>query len=141
MQADEEEYSPRWVLIALAAVAMVVLVGVAAALAVPLQPGLGGGETTAAAGTVVMPAGVGSNVKLNFSPDVVTVIIGKNNTVTWNNDDTTVHTVTATNSSFNSGDVKPGQSWTYTFSVVGTFPYYCVYHSAWMRGTVVVRAS
>ena len=140
MDDEEEEYSPKWILAALSAVALIVLVGVAASLAVPLQPGIGG-STEAASGTVIMPAGVGSNLNLNFSPAKVTVIIGQNNTVTWINKDTATHTVTATDNSFNSGDVKPGESWSHTFSAPGTYTYYCVYHSAWMKGTVVVLSS
>ena len=142
METEEDEYSPRGILIVLAAVAAIVLVGVGVALAVPLQPSLGGaGATSAAAGTVVMPAGVGDNIKLDFSPAVITVIIGTNNTVTWNNQDSTTHTVTATDNSFNSGDIKAGTSWTYTFTTPGNYTYYCIYHSGWMRGTVVVKSS
>ena len=139
LETEEEEYSPKWILAALAVVAFVVLFGVAAALAVPLQPGLGGGNAQAASGTVIMPPGVGSNLKLDFSPAVVTVIIGQNNTVTWVNRDTVTHTVTATDNSFNSGDIVAGGSWSFTFSTPGTYTYYCVYHS-WMRGSVIVRS-
>jgi len=142
LEIDEEEFSPRWILIVLAAVAMIVLVGVGVALAVPLQPSLGGASaTSAAAGTVVMPVGVGDNIKLDFSPAVITVIIGTNNTVTWTNQDSTTHTVTATDNSFNSGDIKAGASWTYTFTTPGNYTYYCIYHSAWMKGTVIVKSS
>jgi plastocyanin len=139
--AEEEEYSPKWLLLALAVVAVVVLAGVAAALAVPLQPPLSSGGTTAASGTVIMPSGVSSNLKLNFSPDVVTVIIGQNNTVAWINRDSATHTVTATDGSFNSGDITAGESWNYTFTTPGTYSYFCIYHSAWMKGTVIVERS
>jgi plastocyanin len=141
LETDEETYSPRGILILLATVAILVLVGVGAALAIPLQPSLGGGVTTAAAGTVIIPAGVGGNTKLNYSPAVITVIIGVNSTVTWTNNDSTTHTVTATDNSFNSGDIKAGVSWTHTFSTPGNYSYYCIYHSAWMKGTVIVKSS
>ena len=141
MEEDEREYSSKWLLFGLVAVGLLVLVGIAAALAVPLQPPLQGGGGPAGQGTVIMPAGVGGNLKLNFSPDVITVIIGKNNTVTWANRDSTTHTVTATDNSFNSGDIKAGASWTYTFTTAGNFTYYCIYHHAWMVGTVIVRSS
>ena len=140
METEEESYSPKWILLALLAVALVLLVGVATSLAVPLQPPLGGSGAPAGAGTVVMPSGVGSNTRLNFSPAVVTVIIGTNNSVTWANRDTVIHTVTATDGSFNSGDIHSGSSWSYTFSTPGNYTYYCIYHSSWMRGTVVVRS-
>jgi plastocyanin len=138
---EDEEYSPKWLLAGLLAVGLLVLVGVAAALGVPLQPPLHGNTGPVAGGTVVMPNGVGGNTKLNFDPPVITVIIGKNNTVTWDNQDTFTHTVTAIDGSFNSGDIKGGGSWTHTFSSAGNYSYYCIYHSAWMKGTVVVLAS
>lgn len=128
-------------LTALVAVGLIGVALVAAALAVPLQPGLGGGNNTAGAGSVLMPSGVGANTKLNFYPVVVTVILGKNATVAWDNKDTSIHTVTATDGSFDSGNVKPGASWSYTFTTPGTFTYYCIYHSAWMKGTVVVKSA
>ena len=137
----DEEYSPKWLLGALVAAMMIVLVGIGAGLAVPLQPPLHRQNGPVAGGTVVMPNGVGGNTKLNFDPPVITVIIGKNNTVTWENQDTFTHTVTATDGGFNSGDVAAGASWTYTFNSPGNFSYYCIYHSAWMRGEVVVLSS
>ena len=141
METEEENFSPKWLLLALAAVSMVVLVGIAAALAVPLQPSLGGGGTPSASGTVIMPAGVGSNTRLNFSPAVVVVVIGANDTVTWINRDAATHTVTSTDNSFNSGNIDAGGTWSHTFTTPGNYTYYCIYHSAWMKGTVVVRSS
>ena len=138
---SEEEYSPKWLLAGLLAVGLVVLVGIAAGLGVPLQPPLHGSSGPVAGVTVVMPNGVGGNTKLNFYPPVITVIIGKNNTVTWANQDSFTHTVTATDGSFNSGDIKAGASWTHTFSAAGNYTYYCIYHSAWMKGEVIVLAS
>ena len=113
----------------------------AAALVIPIQPPLpaGCGSCTAVTGAkVVIPAGTGSNTKLNYLPAVATVVIGKNNTVTFVNEDTVVHTVTANDKSFDSGDIKAGGTWTYTFSTPGNFSYYCIYHSAWMKGTIIV---
>ena len=138
---QEEEYSPKWILAGLLAVGLVVLVGIGAGLGVPLQPPLHGAAGPVAGGTVLMPIGVGGNTKLNFDPPVITVIVGKNNTVTWDNQDTFTHTVTATDGTFNSGDVKAGDTWTHTFSSPGNYSYYCIYHSAWMKGEVIVLAS
>ena len=67
-------------------------------------------------------------------------MIGVNNTVTWINNDDAPHTVTATNDNFNSGNMNPGQSWTYTFTEPGTYTYYCTYHP-WMTGTIIVESS
>ena len=61
-------------------------------------------------------------------------------TVTWINNDTTVHTVTADNGSFDSGDITPGASFNYTFSSAGTFAYYSKRQTG-MTGIVVVVTS
>jgi copper-containing nitrite reductase len=75
-----------------------------------------------------------------YSPATITVVIGMNSTVTWVNHDSVPHTVTATDKSFNSGNLDPGKSWTYTFTLPGTYNYYCIYHAGWMKGLVVVVA-
>jgi manganese oxidase len=72
-----------------------------------------------------------------YSPDIVTVMVGMNNTITWTNNDNAAHTVTALDNSFNSGNLDPGQTWIYTFSTPGTYHYHCLYHP-WMNGTVIV---
>jgi plastocyanin len=74
-----------------------------------------------------------------YSPPVITVVIGVNNTVEWVNNDSAPHTVTATDRSFDSGNLNPGDTWTYTFNTPGTYTYVCTYHP-WMKGTVIVLA-
>jgi len=75
-----------------------------------------------------------------YSPDTITVVIGVNNTVEWVNNETAPHTVTATDHSFDSGNLSPGDTWTYTFTKPGTYTYVCTYHP-WMKGTVIVVSS
>jgi plastocyanin len=70
-----------------------------------------------------------------FSPASLQVNI--NSTVTWVNDDNMVHTVTADNGSFDSGNIPPGGRYTYTFTTTGTVGYHCTIHSG-MTGTIVV---
>lgn len=74
-----------------------------------------------------------------YAPGTITVMIGVNNTVTWTNDDTAPHTVTATDHSFDSGNLNPGDSWSYTVTKPGTYTYICTYHP-WMKGTIIVVA-
>ncbi len=74
-----------------------------------------------------------------FSPPTITVMIGMNSTVTWVNLDSGVHTVTANDKSFDSGNLNQGDTFTFTFTQPGTYHYYCKYHS-WMAGTVNVVA-
>jgi plastocyanin len=138
---DIEDYSgpPRGLLLALGIIGLVLGGALAGEFIFRLQPPLGGGGA-AAAGTVLMPSGVGSNQALSFFPAKITVIIGQNNTVTFDNKDSSPHTVTADDGSFNSGNLNTGASWTHTFDAAGTFTYHCNYHS-WMKGTIVVLAS
>lgn len=72
-------------------------------------------------------------------PDVE---ISEGDSVTWTNDGDTDHTVTASDGSFESGNLEPGDSFTQTFDASGEFPYYCEYHGTadgeGMAGTVVV---
>jgi plastocyanin len=73
-----------------------------------------------------------------FDPTTVTVDVGDK--VTWTNLDTTIHTVSAKDGSFDSGNLAPSQSFTETFTSAGSFPYRCDIHSS-MNGTVVVRGA
>lgn len=70
-----------------------------------------------------------------FTPESVT--IGEGQSIQFINDDDLPHTVTATDKSFDSGNIDPKHNWTYTFTKAGTYVYGCTYHS-WMHGTVKV---
>ncbi len=70
-----------------------------------------------------------------FTPAVIQVRVGI--TVTWTNDDRAPHTVTFQNGMADSGMLKPGDSFKYTFTAVGTFAYMCAYHPG-MVATVIV---
>ncbi len=95
-----------------------------------------------ASGPVVsIPSGAAMQMSsMYYSPPTITVVIGVNNTVTWVNNDDAPHTVTATDGTFNSGNLDSGQTWTYTFTTPGTYAYSCTYHP-WMKGTVVVKSA
>src|SRR5262245_33605920 len=70
-----------------------------------------------------------------FSAANVSISAGTN--VVWMNDDTKVHTVTADDGSFNSGDIQPGSSYNYTFKSNGTFAYHDTHNSS-MTGIITV---
>ena len=74
-----------------------------------------------------------------YTPQVVVVVIGVNNTVTWTNHDQIVHNILTTSGLFSSGDLAYGQTYTFTFTQPGTFAYYCSYHPS-MAGVVIVRS-
>ena len=99
-------------------------------------------STTAQAGplVVILNGAASDTSSPGYSPADITVVIGMNSTVTWVNQDSVPHTVTATNGLFNSGNLDPGKSFTFTFTLPGTYSYYCIYHSSWMKGTVTVVA-
>ena len=88
--------------------------------------------------------GASGNQSLGFSPKTITVVIGVNNTVTWTNNDISLHTVTCINpptgaQQFNSGFLHSGQTFTMTFTVPGTYTYFCQIHS-WMIATIIVKS-
>ena len=74
-----------------------------------------------------------------YSPSVLHVVIGVNNTVVWVNHDGTTHTVTSKTGSteLDSPIFPTGDSFSHTFIQAGTYEYYCTIHP-WMTGTVVV---
>lgn len=51
-------------------------------------------------------------------------------TITFINKDNANHTVTSTNKTFDSGTIKSGESFSYTFNTAGIFYFYCNYHSS-----------
>ncbi len=140
MTTEEQSGPGRSFLLTLGVVGILVGVLVAAELVVPLQPGLSNNVAPPSTGSqVIIPLGTGSNLKLSYLPAKAVVFLGKNSTVTFVNDDTVVHTVTADGGAFDSGDMKPGGSWTYNFTTPGNYSYACKYHS-WMKGTITVEA-
>lgn len=89
---------------------------------------------------VTIPNGAqGGNLPAYYVPQTITVVIGVNNTVQWKNADTTDHSVTANSNLFNSNAMGPGATFTYQFTVPGTYTYYCIFHS-FMHGTVIVES-
>ncbi len=91
--------------------------------------------------------------QLTFAPESVTIAPGE--TVVWKNTSVLVHTVTADPAKagdpahvrlpagvepFDSGKLKPGESFRRTFEVAGTYRYFCIPHEgAEMVGRVVVK--
>ncbi len=71
-----------------------------------------------------------------FNPATVTVPVGT--TVTWTNNDGTLHTVTSATKVFTSAGLDDGGAFSYTFTSPGTYTYYCKLHP-YMTGTIVVR--
>jgi len=73
----------------------------------------------------------------SFNPGTRTVVV--NTIVTWTNKDGTSHTVTSDNGSFtSSGNIANGGTYSYKFTVTGTYNYHCTLHSG-MTGKVIVQ--
>lgn len=72
----------------------------------------------------------------SFQPGSSAIAVG--GTVTWTNNDSMPHTVTADDGSFNSGSIAPGATYSHTFSASGTVSYHCSFHPS-MHGSVVVQ--
>lgn len=71
-----------------------------------------------------------------FQPAQLTVPIGT--TVTFTNNDSVAHTATSDTGVFDSGMLPKGQSYEFTFTKAGSFPYYCIPHPA-MKATIIVQ--
>ena len=73
----------------------------------------------------------------NFSFQPSSIEISAGTMVTWINRDSAEHTITATDGSFNSGNIETGEMYNHTFSDPGTYQYQCLIHPS-MVGEVVV---
>jgi plastocyanin len=89
--------------------------------------------------SIVLGATNMSSGAIHFDPATITIVVGVNNTVTWTNNDNTLHTITSDSGSFGSGLLNSGDRWSYTFTTAGTYGYHCSIHS-WMTGTVIVKS-
>ena len=79
----------------------------------------------------------------SYAPAEITV--PKGSTVTWTNDDSTIHTVVQGSAQGGSGEtpafdssiIANGATWEHTFDTAGEFDYYCSLHP-FMTGKVTV---
>ena len=92
---------------------------------------------------ISIKAGASSENGKGFEPASTTVSTG--DTITWINDDTTLHTVTSgapeggdSGMVFDSSYLAAGKTFEYTFNNVGTYDYYCTLHPH-MTGTIIVN--
>jgi plastocyanin len=93
------------------------------------------GDTSLAASKGSFKASIKS---LAFQPNRIEITAGT--TVIWTNNDPLEHTVTAVDRSFDSGLIKSGGTWRYTFTRPGTYQFSCQPHP-FMKGVVIVKES
>ena len=77
-----------------------------------------------------------SIANFSFSPATLSVSVGTK--VTWTNNDTVTHTVTADQGAFDSNNLSPGSSFSFTFTKAGTYAYHCKIHAT-MMATIIVK--
>ena len=106
----------------------------------PAFAGCAGDTTTGSDGdsgsTTTTPPANAVDITMEFTPSSLTVSVG--DTVTWTNKDTMAHTATADNGTFDSGNLSPGETFSFTFDTAGTYTYKCNIHSS-MTGTIIVE--
>lgn len=71
-----------------------------------------------------------------FGPDTITVPV--NSTVTWVNKDDIPHVIASNDGLFKSKALDTDQTFSFTFTKAGTYPYYCSIHPK-MVGKIVVQ--
>lgn len=71
-----------------------------------------------------------------YDPSPITISQG--DTVVWTNNDFGIHTVTENNDLFSSKDLRPDQTFEYTFGESGNFDYHCKLHPT-MTGKVIAN--
>jgi hypothetical protein len=70
-----------------------------------------------------------------FLPQTITIRAGE--TITWTNQDSAPHTVTANDGAYDSGNLSLNMNYTHTFTQAGVFSYFCNIHPS-MTGVVNV---
>jgi len=90
-----------------------------------------------ASGSIESASTVAVEIKdSSFKPSLLTVPVGT--TVVWHNSDALSHSVVSDiQGLFESGKIKKGKEYAYTFNSAGSFGYHCGIHSG-MKGTVTV---
>ncbi len=110
--------------------------------ATPTVTGTPATATPTATATTSANTGVVIMQNIAFVPNVITIHTGQ--FVLWTNADSVTHTVSsgtpgALDGKFRSNQLAPGQSFSFTFTQVGSYPYFCENHGASMIGTVNVQ--
>jgi plastocyanin len=113
--------------LALVAVVLAACGGTASTATPPAQTAVPPAPTA----TPVTPGGAAGQADVamqsfQFQPKELTVKVGT--TVKWTNNDQAGHTVTSDTGVFDSGNLGNGQTFSFTFSQAGEFPYYCTFH-------------
>lgn len=100
------------------------------------SPSIAGSETSTTADATSGDGAAQIVIKnFSFNPSQLSAKVG--DTVTIRNDDTTTHTWTADDGSFDAGELGSGATKSQVFSKAGTVKFHCKIHTS-MQGEVVV---
>jgi len=95
------------------------------------------GKRRGTTGEGAVGAGAAAEMRgMAFTPQRFEVAAGT--TVAWTNRDQLEHTITADDSSWDSGPIAAGATWRHTFAQPGTYAFHCTPHP-FMTGVVVVK--
>jgi plastocyanin len=113
---------------------------VALVAAAVLLAGCGGGSKKSSTSSTSSSGGGGGGTtvsmkNIKFAPTSLTVKVGQ--TVTWTNDDSIDHNVTASDGTFKSSNFGHGKTFSWKATKAGTFKYTCTIHPG-MVGTLTV---
>jgi plastocyanin len=86
--------------------------------------------------SVSIVSGASTLTTTAFSPNPLTVSVGT--TVTWMNNDNTIHDATSNTGAFDTGMIAPGVQVSHQFSTAGTFAYHCSIHPN-MIATIIAQ--
>jgi plastocyanin len=102
----------------------------------PQQPG--SAEAPSAGVQISIEAGAAGRGSAAFGINPREVPFGA--TVVWTNNDSVPHTVTSNDGAFDSGEIKPGGTYSHTFTRSGTYGYFCTIHGMGsMSGVIEVQ--
>ncbi|MBS2548686.1 cupredoxin domain-containing protein [Catenulispora sp. NL8] len=97
-------------------------------------------SSSSGSGTAGTPVSASQIVIANFAFSPTDLSVAPGQTVTVVNNDSTTHTLTATTGkAFDTGDIAPGKTATFTAPTTpGTYSYICTIHQ-FMHGTLIVK--
>lgn len=101
----------------------------------PMQPAASPAQQPAAQPTVATSTMVSVSIK-NFAFNPQTLTIDRGTTVKWTNNDDVAHKIKS--DTFNSDYLNNGNTYEFTFTKSGTYPYSCAIHPS-MTATITVR--
>jgi plastocyanin len=95
---------------------------------------------------IVIPNGIGVNSSIKYEPPTLTLVVGVNNTVVWNDQDTTaVHNVISVSvppggTMWDFENMSGGNSYCVTLDAPGTYTYE-IFLNYIEEGTIIVKTA